>query len=407
MKVIVSGAGIGGLALAQGLQRTGHEVVVFDKHGAPEGASGYRMRLDSRACQALGELLAPDLFAALLASGAGQATTRRLGYYDQHLRELATAREDDEDVLMVGRSPLRRLLLYGLDAVRWNTEVTSFTVTPDAATVTLKDGSSETGDLVVVSEGVHSTSRTQLLGGRGYRTLGVTAVAGRAPGTAAQHGLDGIAEAIHDGYILAFGARQVSMFMSSNDPDRGQPISPGAVGPIPPDTEPPYIVWGLYGPTGLMPSTRAGVGELCAAVEGLVGDWHPDFARLPGLSDPGSVEGYHFYASNAVPVWSTTAVTVLGDAAHAVPPTGGAGASTAIRDAGHLTRALAAVTDRATLLHELHRYEQTMRSYADDVVAESVRPLRWQRYIAQPAVHAAATGVLAGLHAVRRQVVHR
>ena len=122
------------------------------------------------------------------------------------------------------------------------------------------------------------------------------------------------------------------------------------------------------------------------------------------------MERYGLHTALPVPLWPTTAVTVLGDAIHVVPPTGGIGASTAIRDAGNLVAELDGLprsdgeVDRARLLQAVRRYEDTMRGYADGVVDGSVAPLRWQRRVRNPLVHGATAAALIGIRASRELV---
>jgi salicylate hydroxylase len=402
MRIIVSGAGVGGLTVAQGLLAAGHRVTVLERGELPKaGPSGYRLRLDSRAVRTLQRLLPAPLWVALLASGSGSAVNQRLTYLDQRLRPLGVAREDDRDVLMIGRGPLLRLLAHGIaDHVCERREVRSFQVAPESVSVTTADGQVETGDLVVIADGVHSRLRRQLLGDTGYRPLGVGAVSARIPGRAADHGLAGIADVLSRGYALATGRGGIGVFLSAHDPIAGPAIDPAAAGPVAPDQEDPYLIWALLGLDAQLPATDTAAGPLRVAVEDLTGAWHPDIARLPGLSDPASLHRFALHAAPPVPTWPTTAVTPLGDAIHVVPPTGGIGASTAIRDAGHLVEALTGVDDRPGVLHGVHRYEHTMRGYADDVVNGSVAPLRWQHRLSHPVIYAAVTGARAATFAL-------
>ncbi|RZS45059.1 2-polyprenyl-6-methoxyphenol hydroxylase-like FAD-dependent oxidoreductase [Herbihabitans rhizosphaerae] len=397
MRIIISGAGVGGLATAQGLLAAGHEVVVLERGELQQaGPSGYRLRLDSRAMTVLARLLPASLFTALLASGSGRAVNQRLTYLDQRLRPLGSTREGDRDVLTIGRGPLLRLLAHGIaDHVREHRETRSFQITPDHVSITTTDGQTETGDVVIVAEGAHSPLRRQLLGDTGGRVLDAGMVSGRVPGRAADLGLTGIADALRHGYALATGRGGFGMFLSAHDPVTGPAVDPTVAGPIQPDLEDPYLIWALLGPTGRLPGTDAGQSVLRAAVEDLTRAWHPDIAHLPRLTDPVSLRRVALYAAPPVPAWPTTAVTLLGDAVHVVPPTGGIGASTAIRDAGHLVDALTGIGDRPALLNALHQYEQTMRDYADDIVTGSIAPLRWQHRLRHPLVYTAVTATRA------------
>lgn len=402
MRIIISGAGVGGLAAAQGLIAAGHDVVVLERGQLPTaGPSGYRLRIDSRAVSALSRLLPAPLFAALLASGSGNAINRRLTYLDQRLRPLGITRENDTDVLMIGRGPLLRLLAHGVaNQVRIHRQATAFQVTEESVSVTTSDGEVETGDLVIIAEGVHSPLRRQLLGDTGHRTLPAGAISGRIPGRAKERGLAGITESLANGYALATGRGGWGMFLSAHDPDAGPAIDPAAVGPIPAEREDPYLIWALLGPRTHLPGLDAATDVLRTTVEEVTSGWHPDIKRLPALSDPESLRRFAMHAAHPVPVWPTTAVTLLGDAVHVVPPTGGIGASTAIRDAGNLVEALIGVSDRPSALAALRRYEQTMRGYADDIVAGSVAPLEWQRRLANPILYAGVTGARAATYAL-------
>lgn len=72
----------------------------------------------------------------------------------------------------------------------------------------------------------------------------------------------------------------------------------------------------------------------------LTGRWHPWLPEQIARSDTDRVAAFPFRAAdpraNLTP-WSPEHITALGDAIHAMPPTGGQAASTAIRDAGCLS----------------------------------------------------------------------
>jgi 2-polyprenyl-6-methoxyphenol hydroxylase-like FAD-dependent oxidoreductase len=67
--VIVIGAGLGGLSLAQSLRRTGIHVQIFERdHGPFDRPQGYRLHLDADAINACKEVLSPELNAVFEAT---------------------------------------------------------------------------------------------------------------------------------------------------------------------------------------------------------------------------------------------------------------------------------------------------------------------------------------------------
>jgi 2-polyprenyl-6-methoxyphenol hydroxylase-like FAD-dependent oxidoreductase len=83
-----------------------------------------------------------------------------------------------------------------------------------------------------------------------------------------------------------------------------------------------------------------------------------------------------FRYSTPVEPWTSTAVTVLGDAVHNMPPVGGLGANTALRDAAALADQLLAVRDGAPLLPAVAAYEAQMRDWGYRAVRDSLRNAR-------------------------------
>ena len=105
MKVAVIGAGIGGLALAQGLTRAGVDVTVYERDAALDSRrQGYRIHLHAAA--ALEVCLPPDLYELCLAT-AGQPSTQVTG---GRLGPGRTARGGDGDrpALASRHPPIRR-----------------------------------------------------------------------------------------------------------------------------------------------------------------------------------------------------------------------------------------------------------------------------------------------------------
>src|SRR5436305_7354984 len=69
LRVLVIGAGLGGLCLAQGLRKAGVEVAVYERDGGLSvRTQGHRIHIDSRGEQALRECLPSRLYDLFLAT---------------------------------------------------------------------------------------------------------------------------------------------------------------------------------------------------------------------------------------------------------------------------------------------------------------------------------------------------
>src|SRR5215475_8534737 len=158
LEIVVIGAGIGGLALAQGLRRGGVEVAVYERdRTATDRLQGYRVHINRAGSRALHACLPPDLFEAFLAT-CGQPNLG-IGMFTHRLRELIWFGSQDtqpaadpvDGVKSASRISLRQVLLAGLDdAVHFDKTCTRYDTRPDGlVTAHFHDGSTETGDVLV------------------------------------------------------------------------------------------------------------------------------------------------------------------------------------------------------------------------------------------------------------------
>jgi 2-polyprenyl-6-methoxyphenol hydroxylase-like FAD-dependent oxidoreductase len=408
VRVVVIGAGVGGLVLAQALRRVGVEVSVHDRDAAAAATGGYRLHLDERACATLRRYLDPALYQALLGSSAGPAAFRRFTLADHRMRVLAVEpRQRGAANLLIGRVPLRRLLTHGLDdALRFGAEFTAFEARGDGAVVAhFADGSTDVGDLLVGADGVGSRVTTALAGHPTSTPLGISGLAGRTPLTPATRAL--LPDVLAGGPLLAFEPGGTGLFLAVHDPDRGAAVDPAACVDVPALTEAPALVWGLFGPDRALPArSRPDGADLAAAAVALLRGWAPRVRDLVAAADAASVSTYRLHAADPdtdLTPWPAGRVTALGDAVHAMPPTGGQAAATAIRDAGLLAAELAALDGRAsTIPLAVHRYHLGMAEYAATAVRESLEPLRWQRRSTGPTAERLARVALPALAALAR-----
>lgn len=396
MRVVIIGAGIGGLALAQALRQRGVDVSIHDRDQELSRTGGYRLHLDQHACAALRRGLPAGLYQALLASSAGSQAFLRFSIADHRMRVLAErARDREEETLLIGRVPLRRLLTYGLgEALHLGSDYTHHHVEDDGTVVAhFADGRVERADLLVGADGVGSRVVAALAGGPTSWPTGFGAIAGRAILTPDLR--VALPALLREGPALAFDPSGFSVFLHVHDPGSGTVVDPASCVAVPADLEPADIVWGINADVGRLPSTvrHLDAPDLQQAATALLTDWHPGI-RAVAAAPVRTIGAFRFHSADPdgdLTPWPSGPVTALGDAVHAMPPTGGRAAATAIRDADLLAHELDAVLDaHATVPLAVHAYERTMPTHAAPAIRTSLSPLAWQRRLARPVGHHAA-----------------
>jgi 2-polyprenyl-6-methoxyphenol hydroxylase-like FAD-dependent oxidoreductase len=91
-------------------------------------------------------------------------------------------------------------------------------------------------------------------------------------------------------------------------------------------------------------------------------------------ADPGTFFPITIRAGERVDAWAPGPVTLLGDAIHTMPPAGGVGANTALRDAQTLAgELLATAGGERSLVAAVAAYEQVMLPRGFEVVDQSLR----------------------------------
>ncbi len=360
MRILVIGAGIGGLCLAQGLARAGIDVRVYEREpGVHTGNHGLRIGLGTLGLAALRECL-PERVYGPLAASAGRLSGER-PVFDRHL-ELIGLLSPAYDGLAADRHVLRHLLRSGLAGrIAFGKDLVEYAETADGTVrAVFADGSTDTGDLLVGADGIDSPVRRQLLPSAEIVTLDRHGLLGRTPLTERFAGLAGGSGTLVCGQDLRMLIGAAESPRLPRRPDAGPDVTAGC------------LRWTLYLPwhVGRPPTGRTATRDLLLA---LVGDWHADLVELVKRSE--TVREVRLTATHAKPVphWGTRRVTLLGDAIHAMPPSGGLSANTTLRDAALLCRRLATVhRGEAELLPAVEDYEREMLDYGFAAVADSL-----------------------------------
>ncbi|WP_205660602.1 FAD-dependent oxidoreductase [Amycolatopsis antarctica] len=352
-KVVVIGGGIGGLCLAQGLHAEGVPVEVFERDEHPASCwEGYRIHIDPAGARSLRACLPARLWDTFVATSAPGGD---FGFLTERLAELLVVEEaishpggehPVESHYAVDRRALRRLLLSGIeDLVHFGAEFRSYTDAGDGrVTAEFTDGRRVTAEVLVGADGPGSRVRKQYLPQAAPRPAGVAGIAHKLFLT--EQTLAWMPERLGHGMNLVSGSDGVSLFTSAYRPPAGARDRLAALGgAVPDDLDQPYVLCALVTradrlPAGLRELDDAGLRDLA---DELVAGWHPDLRRVLAESDPSCRSAQTFSVAPEIAPWPSSRVTVLGDAIHAVPATGGLGGNTALRDARRLTMALSGV----------------------------------------------------------------
>jgi 2-polyprenyl-6-methoxyphenol hydroxylase-like FAD-dependent oxidoreductase len=391
LKVLVVGAGLGGLTLAQSLRRAGIDVQIFERDKSPwDRPQGYRLHLDADAINAAHEVLTPQLssvfdatsqrtepFTTLLKTDL--SLIKRLPTADEHDKGVWPPHEGDPTHNNVDRATLRQILLTGLDDVlRFGKQLKRYEGQEDKIVAHFEDGTSAEGSVLVGADGILSAVRAQRAPHAQTVNSGVIAIYGRLPLEKIEH--DAPPEALTDIFTVATDERKVFLGLGSvRFPTTPEEASRALAPATTLKAQKSYMVCIVGGRPEFFPRTieqmrRSTSEELREIAAQTLGGW-PDRGRsLVRRGDPASFFLVEMYTSVPCSLDAPSNVTFVGDAIHAMTPTLGRGANVAMRDGALLARALKAVQRGEISLKEaLLEYERSMLSYGFGVVREAAQ----------------------------------
>ncbi|MFZ9905797.1 MAG: FAD-dependent monooxygenase [Steroidobacteraceae bacterium] len=315
---IIVGAGIGGLAAALALLRAGHRVRVLEQ-SASLGEVGAGLSITPNASKALAYLGLTDELAQIGSTpAAGSLRHYRTG------EDLVTLPQDRSrerygyPLYHVHRADLHRVLLSAVTAfdnecVMTSAEFDSFVEADNGISVCCRSGWRESADYVIGADGIHSRVRAQLFGPDRANFTGYVAWRGLIPGEKVTISL------IDPPLCMTLGPRRMLMRYPLR---RGSLINFVAIAK--------RNVWMEEGWS--VRSTREELLEEFA-------DFEPRVIELLSLTSPDRLYKWGLFDRDPLPSWTRGRVTLLGDAAHAMPPFTGQGAVMALEDAAVLGRA--------------------------------------------------------------------
>lgn len=335
MRIIIAGAGIGGLTLALALHRRGLHVTVFEVVSQPK-ALGVGINLLPHAVKELAEL---DLQATL---GETAIETAGLNYFNKLGQPIWSeprgfAAGYPWPQYSIHRGELLMILLHaarqtlGADRVITGHEFLRFEQDNHQVTAHVRrraDGQdiAVTADALIGADGIHSQVRRQL-----FPDEGSPRFSGRLLWRATTVGkpfLDGRSMFMAGFQDQKFVAYPISEPLRSEGKALINWIAELSV----PGNTPPRSDWNK---------------QVAASVfENAFATWQWDWIDIPAvIRGAGAIYEFPMVDRDPLPNWTSGRVTLLGDAAHPMYPVGSNGASQAILDARCLADHLAAGTD--------------------------------------------------------------
>lgn len=333
--IAIVGGGPGGLTLARLLQQNGLSVKVYERD-INNAAREQGTTLDLHEESGLAALAAAGLMNAFRANfRPGAEKVRILDknaniVHDEHLYDKEADRPE------IDRGPLRKILLDSLqpDTVVWDSQFVSMTLKDDKWELNFKNGTTAIADLVIAADGANSKIRPYLTPIKPF-FAGVTAIEGLVYNSATV--IPEMHDLLNGGKIFAFGDEKTLILSAKGD---------GSLA----------FYAGLKTPE----------------------NWKQDFnfkKEFAGWDDIWTTLFEHSsyilprpqYCMPLDQYWDALPnLTMLGDAAHLMPPYAGEGVNMAMLDALELSQCLTSFPDTHSAIKH---YENNMRTRASATAA--------------------------------------
>ncbi|WP_375413441.1 FAD-dependent monooxygenase [uncultured Bradyrhizobium sp.] len=341
--VVVAGAGIGGLTAALALAAKGFRVVILEKAERLEEA-GAGLQLSPNASHILIELglqdrlgsraVTPEAIGIMSARSGGEIARLPLGdaacragapYWVVHRADLQSALQarvnDNPDI-----------------ELRLGCQFEDVATDADGLTVVQRSGMTrqqEQALALIGADGVWSAVRHRMFPRTQPQFSGLIAWRGTVEATQLPR---------------EYASKRVQLWMGSNAHLVAYPISSGR----------------QINVVAILPGRWSRPGwSACGETMEIKSQFTPQQWPAPARMTIGAVDGWRKWALFTVPAgsaWSSGAVTLLGDAAHAMLPFAAQGAGMAIEDAAVLAKCLEGIENAAAIASALQRYAGLRRA---------------------------------------------
>lgn len=342
-RVLIAGAGIGGLAASSCLMKAGHTVEIHEQ-ASELGEIGAGIQISANAMHVLRHLgLEESIRAVGVSPGAYVFRLHDTGEVIQRFSLSA----EHEAMHGAPYTQLHRADLHDILAarareadpniVRLNHRVTGFTENADGVELHFADGTSACGDLLIGADGLKSVVRAQMFGAAAATYTGDAAWRALVPtDRLPKNFLEQVMSVFMgpEGHVVCYYLRggELLNFVGIVETDQVSDES-----------------WTVKLPWD----------ELKAQYRG----WHPVLQTIIDAADKDQCYRWSLFNRPPIREWSTRRVTLLGDAAHPTLPYLAQGAAMAIEDGAVLTRALGMGNSIAEALqiYQRNRADRTAR----------------------------------------------
>lgn len=411
LPIIISGTGPAALLLAHALLNgpNAFPVRLYEKDSAIDHrAQGYRFRITNRGVASCRNSLMPDHYDLLRATSAANPSggVRFLDAKSARGKPQSMFQQrkpSEEEPLSLDRTVMRQVLFKGLEKhTTFGKQIIGYQdIEPDQSNntedvsaedsgiiVKFSDGTSERASLLVGADGALSQIRKQLSPDTVLLDCELAMICGKTfltpvftsqfqipqdPAAEPEDLLTGMT------FVSDPTSRQTPPFTMWDpvrflDRSRAAQLDPDLARKLPQDYL--YYAYALRSDEPeVTPAWRKMTGDQAAALtQRLASHWHPGLAAVMNEQDPTEALALSSVVVRAPLVdWRKdqdgSLVTLIGDAAHAMPPTGGVGATLAVTDAAVLADKL---REHGICTKALREYEAEMRDYAEPAVKTSV-----------------------------------
>ncbi len=344
-KIIIAGAGIGGLTAALGLRRRGFSVSIFEQADELKEI-GAGVTISPNASRIFEEL---GLLDTLLKSAVRPVRHVNRNYATGEIIDQMPARETIRakfggEYFQIHRADLHTALAEAVQAldgepIHLGCRFTELEETPSGIIARFANGREARGDVLIGCDGVKSIVRKQLFKTPDPRFLGYVAWRGTVdtktlpPNLLAPESTGYLGP---DGHVLSYLVR------------RGELLN--------------YVVFAKRDAwTDEGWSVPADIEDLKREFTG----WHPNVLSLFAHTPPDECFKWGLFGRAPLETWVKGRAALLGDAAHPILPFLGQGAGMAIEDGMILARSFEAASDWP---EALRRYEAARKPRVDEVV---------------------------------------